>query len=664
MENRVVAQRGARPLKLAALALLVASVATPCAFDTTPILFFEARPDAPIGNYVDGKLGIVQPTYARSHLVVAYRYFSGNPPAAAEREGFLAVLQHRLKEGPGEVDPAETWERLRTKIRGEPYKWPPDRTHSATDAYEFFTNCGDDAFATAATTLESRMKTFGATNPAVMRWLDAQELVFANCTEGKEIPQDDPSLPPLLRQDRQYQTAAANFYALRYDDARRQFLAIARDKNSPWAKTARLVATRVLIRAENLNVPIEENDPLTLADEELRAILADASMKSLHDAAWDLLQVTTFRRDPGQRMRDAVKGITGGEREARRVRTHFADYTLLLDKDVKSDDDMTDWITTFQSGNFARAFEKWQATKKTHWLVAAITHVKPEDASVATLLEATVPADSPAATQIAYHRARLLLAAERDDDARAELDRALARDIPTSARNQLLEERRGLAKSLADFLRDVPATPVGEGPDTIEPGAQPTLPEDAAAVLNYWTPLKTLQLMAKDESLPEGIRSRIAGAASTREMLLKKPTFDTAYALAQDRSFTPYMHPLDGGAGGWWCANGLPYDAALVSATRLPPFLYDTAKTADAEIEKLRALGSGASWILRTAMARAKSHPDDERVPELLSLAIKGTRYACGDADTEKLAKQAFGVLHRQYAKTTWAHDTPYWYKP
>ena len=75
-------------------------------------------------------------------------------------------------------------------------------------------------------------------------------------------------------------------------------------------------------------------------------------------------------------------------------------------------------------------------------------------------------------------------------------------------------------------------------------------------------------------------------------------------------------------------------------------------------------MGSGATWILRTVLARAKSHPDDPRVPEALSLAILGTHRACGDGDTEKLAKEAFGVLHKRYGKTSWAAETPYWYKP
>ena len=625
MEHRAIP----RPLKVAALALLCATVATPCSFDTTPILFFDVRPDAPIAAYVDGRLGILQPAYARSHLVVAFRYLSGKPPSAAEREGFRDLLEHRLKEHPDGVgpDPVEQWERTRAGIRGVEYKWPPDRTRSVAGAYDSYDNCTDDAFATASKTLAQHQKTLGAANPAVMRWLDAQEMVFANCAEGEaRIPTDDASLPAVLRADRQYQIAAANFYALKYDEARAQFRAIARDRQSPWQKTARLVATRVLIRAENLDVPIDVADPLAIADEELRAILADASMKPLHDAAWDLLAVTTLRRDPQQRFRDAAKGLLGGETSARRVRTHLADYTILWDQEFTGDDELTDWIRTFQSGDVAHALERWNATKGTQWLVAALTHVKPEDASaVASLLEAskTIPADSPAVASVAYHRVRLLLAANRDDEARAELDRVLVRDLPVSARNQLLAERRAVARSLAEFLRDTPARPVGEGADAIDPeSAPPRLPDDAAVVLNYWTPLKTLSLAAADESLPAEIREPLTRAVATRKMLLAEPTFETADLLVHDTEQKPYVDAIES-FGNWWCAGG-------AQTAPLPPFLRTTLPAANAEQEQLQAMGSGATWILRTVLARAKSHPDDPRVPEALSLAILAMAKADG----------------------------------
>ena len=110
----------------------------------------------------------------------------------------------------------------------------------------------------------------------------------------------------------------------------------------------------------------------------------------------------------------------------------------------------------------------------------------------------------------------------------------------------------------------------------------------------------------------------------------------------------------------WWCKGG-PSELE-VAAPPVPPFLEDN-HDADREKLKLEQLGSGASWILRTTLARAKSHPDDPRVPEALALAIEGTRWACGDDATDKLAAQAFGVLKKRYAKTKWAEETEYWYR-
>ena len=43
----------------------------------------ERHPDLPLGPFVAGRLGVLQPTYARSHLVVAYAWLSGKGLDAA-----------------------------------------------------------------------------------------------------------------------------------------------------------------------------------------------------------------------------------------------------------------------------------------------------------------------------------------------------------------------------------------------------------------------------------------------------------------------------------------------------------------------------------------------------------------------------------------------------
>ena len=678
MEHRALA----RSLKIALLALLCAGVATPCSWDDTPVLFLELRPDAPIDDFIDGHLGILQPSFARSHLVIAFRYLSGRPPSPVEREGFRALLRHRLDEYPdGEkpMDPGEQWERQRSSLRGIEYKYPPYRFHAIDETvYESFENCNDSAFATATATLQQRIAELG--KPAAMQWLDAQEIVFANCSNDEAtIPADDATLPAVLRADRTYQIAAANFYAMRYDEARARFLDIARDAKSPWQKVSRIIAVRALLRAQNLGRTAKESEPLVVADRELRAILADPSMASLHDAAWDLLAVTTLRRDPQQRFRDAARALlAGSETSARRVRVQLADYTLMWDKDATSDDELTEWVRTFQSGDAAHAVARFQSSKSLPWLVAALVHVKSDDGAVPALLEASNTHTSH--LTIAYHRVRLLLAREQYDAARTEADRALASaDLPQSARNLFLQQRRVLARSLDEYLRDALVKPVAFGTDLadIDP-SYAALPPDAAAVISYWMPLDMLVAASRAPSLPPLVATALHNAAYTRALLLGRrdlarqldptttlPTnFDLAYHLTQHTELTPYVEGLGtGDTGAWWCKGGSPWARATLAATPIPRFL-DTDDPADAESETLQSLGHAPDWIFRTILAHAKSHPTDPRVPEALSLAIKETRHACGNDATAALAKQAFQLLHRRYAATTWAADTPYWYKP
>ncbi|HYC91210.1 MAG TPA: hypothetical protein VEO54_18465 [Thermoanaerobaculia bacterium] len=656
------ARATARPLKLAiAIALLCAGVATPCSFDSEPMLFFTVRPDAPIERYVEGQLGILQPGYARSHLVIAFRHLSGRPPSPVERQGFLELLRHRLGEYPEEqVLPQETWERLRTSVRGVEYKNYPDSSRVLDDEeYTWIDNCTGDAFTTAVETLNARVQTFGAKSAAVAAWLDAQELVFGNCSDGDvSVPDAEESLPAIIRADRSYQKAAAHFYAMRYDDAHEGFYTLANDAKSPYRDVSRLLAVRTLIRATT----VASEDHLQQAQDELREILADRGMKRYHESAWGLLAYTVALRAPQQRFDDAARALLAGAPSARHARTELGDYTTLWEREgvTPGNDELTDWIRTFQNGDVAHALERWKATKGTPWLVAALTHAKPTDAAAEKLLQdsANITPRSPAYAHVAYHRVRLM----RDEAAaHAELDRALAAALPVSARNQFFEQRRFIARSLQEYLRHTPVTIVGEG---FEPThgkyTENLLPPDAAVVINYWMPVEMMAAAAKDESLPELLRSQIGGAAELRAALLQKPDFDLAYESAQRTYYRPVVRPFNRQTERvhWWCPF---YHYATEDGVKppRPSFLPDN----DAEMEKLNDLGSGASWLLRTTLERARTHPDDPRVPEALALAIEGTRWACGDEETDALAEKAFGVLKRRYAKTKWAKQTKYWYR-
>ncbi|HEY0432070.1 MAG TPA: hypothetical protein VGC61_09635, partial [Pyrinomonadaceae bacterium] len=59
-------------------------------FTISAVFSFTIHPEYPLENFARGELGVVQPSYARSYLYVAYRYFAGT--------GFTATEQHALVE--------------------------------------------------------------------------------------------------------------------------------------------------------------------------------------------------------------------------------------------------------------------------------------------------------------------------------------------------------------------------------------------------------------------------------------------------------------------------------------------------------------------------------------------------------------------------------------
>jgi hypothetical protein len=702
-----------RAFRVALIIALCAATAVPCSWDDTPAFAFRVRPDDPIESYVNGRIGILGREFARSHLVVAYRWLSGSPPSDVERQGFLDLLQHRLKEVIPE-NREKGWQQARAEIRGVQAGSGIYTTRNAGN-YAYFENCTGDAFLKASEVLRDRALRFGAKSPAVAGWLDAQDAVFANCSEGEVLPKPaDDSLPALLKADRAYQIASANFYATRYDDARAQFMTIASDAGSPWRQTARFVAARALLRkatvfakSEDAASYVFDKEPMEQAEKDLRAILADASMAPFHDAARALLNFAVFRLRPEERLKETATALARGtSTTARDARSNLADYTLLLDTlEGEHEDDLTGWIETFQAGGDATA--KWRETKKLHWLVAAIASAPVADANELLDASGKIDAASPAYPMIAYHRARLLLAANKSDAARSEIDRALALGedrLPPSSRNLLIEQRRGIARTLADYLRDAQVKPVGnDSEQTPDSSLKAVLPPDAADVIDEVMPLEMLAEAAQKE-LQEEIRNPILIAAWTRAILLDRD--DVAKKLAPlvialdpnlEKPFAAWLkasgsqrrfaaadlivhfgglqpnvqwyggrpandHDLasvNHGGGNWWCIRKSEVDRVT------PPFLADPTLVSTAADERLALLelGAGATWMLRAFIDLAEAQPKDPRVAEGLSLAVKGTRWSCGDGETDRLAEEAFNILHKRYAATTWAKETPYWYR-
>ena len=540
-------------------------------FFTDAIFVYTKHPDFPLEAFAAGKLGVLQPSYARSYLVVAYRSLTGNSLSATEAKGMKALWDERLNYGweLHDDDWVKSWIEARKKVPGlaAPAAINVFRNREKPHEYESYLNCQQDAFDTAIATLNDRIKQFGADSIGVRSWVAAQDLVFANCSEGKHMPAaastEAPDLPPLLRSDRDYQLAAANFYAGNLDEAKQQFDVIARDDASPWRDKAAYLAARSVLRKGSLAEKEEEGRPaLTEAEARLNAVIKDKSLASSHRAAARLLNLARLRLHPVEKIHELANVIMKKDASVD-FKQDVWDYTVLLDKFLYHDeddettkakppaslknDDLSDWILTFEDESVeasARAFQRWEQTKALPWLVAAMA--KNDGSKVDALLKSADGVDrfSPAFACVTFHAVRLLIAAGRATEARGVLDRTLANDrasLTPSALNLLLGQRMMVAANLDEFLQAAQRKPAGfsddndgrEIPDEEDAAKSALLlfASDSAGIFNQVMPAATIKDAARNTKLAPNLQRDLAQAAFLRAAMLDER--ETAVQAAQ-----------------------------------------------------------------------------------------------------------------------------------
>ena len=725
-------------------------------FFTDAIFVFQKHPDYPLEKFARGNVGVLQPTYARSYLVAAYRNLIGEALSDAEVKGLTGLWQERLNRSWDESyeDWLKKWKDARATVpRVSP---PPDisvyRDREKPHEYESFLNCQADAFQNAVTTLDERTKAWGADSAAVRDWIAAQDIVFKNCRAGQEIPSPAAEQNALLRADRAYQIAAANFYATKFDDAVKSFDAIAEDGSSPWRTIAPYLAARALLRKGSLAAEAGQGKPaLADAEKRLKSIVDDSRFAKSHHAARRLLNLTRLRLRPEETVRNLAQTISRKD-AAPDFKQSVWDYTVLLDKWIADDedgvvksasvpadvraDDLTDWIVTFQDESDAatdHALDQWQSKESLPWLVAAIAKADIISGNLNDLITAAerVETASPAFPTVVFHHARLLTEMNRADEARALLDRTLGGDrkkLTLSAVNILLSERMMLAQNLNEFLRAAQREPAGfsyndDGRELpmeekevaeITRNAKLFFDVDAATVFNRLMPSSVWADAASRELLPPNLHRSVAQAAFMRAALMDRTAganrtasilaaaypetkeLLTAYQRAttpEARRFAavfltlkfPGLRPyvtagvgrganiaeMDSYRDNWWCAEApSPFGGYYAEGSdtkkpemRTPEFLKPAQAEAGREVAALQSLGTAPNYLAQAVINWGTKNPTDQRVPEALHLAVKSTRYGCTDKETGRWSKAAFDLLHRKYPNSSWAKETPYWFK-
>ncbi len=547
-------------------------------FFSDAIFVYSKHPDFPLEGFAGGKLGVINPSWARSYLVAAYRNLAGSALSESEAKAIKSLWESRLGLKSESESNDEEWIKKWTAARGKvpglaaPVQIGAYRNQEKPHEYESYLNCQQDAFENAEATLNERIKKFGADSGAVKDWVAAQDTVFSNCREGSHIPEAaGPAQDALIRADRAYQIAAANFYSTNLDEAKKQFDAIGGDKSSPWREKAAYLAARALLRKGSFADKDDERRPaLTEAETRLNAILKDNSLKASHHATSRLLNLVRLRLHPEEKLHELAHAVLkrdGGTD----FRQDVWDYTVLMDKYLETEDEttkktppaglgsdeLTDWIMTFEGdldSASAHAMERWEKTKSLPWLVAAIAHAQGQQTKTDALLSAAngVAHSSPAFPTLAYHTIRLLMESNRGSEARAMLDKVLASDraaLSPSALNLLLAQRTTLSQNLEEFLQSAQRVPAGfsddsdgrEIPDEEDStkettkGAKLFFDLDGANAFNRAMPVALIMDAASSKTLASNLRRDVAQAAFARAALLdERETASRAAALLQD----------------------------------------------------------------------------------------------------------------------------------
>jgi tetratricopeptide (TPR) repeat protein len=636
----------------------------------------EHEPEKPAEEFARGQLGVLQPGYTRDYLIVAYRHLAGIGLTEAERTALYPPPTPQA-EGQSRRNP---WLEARNRVPGVKPVTDIDayRVVKTPGAYDSYLNCHDDAFQTAAATLQ-RISQRGPA--ATAEWVAAQDQVFTNCSAGPVIPASTPD------PERAYQVAAAKFYVGQFDAAREDFERIAADTSSPWHSLAPYLAARCRLRKG------EYAEAVRLFER----VLADPAAARWHVSARGLIEFTRAKADPAGRTRELAAAVLqpGSPTLARDA----FEYHFLLDYRTSPprEDDITDWILTLQQGAAPHAVERWRATRTAAWLAAALVKVSTGDAAVPELLAAAreVKPDAPAFATVRFHSARL----SPGEGARSTAEEALRAQLPASARNLFRAVLLREARTFEEFLRYAPRTAVGAEYDVqqAKPDSSAYLDADAATMLTRGVPLARLQEAAASPLLPEAARRQLADVVFVRGVLLagRPATWDEVYRLLKTPGLKPYVDTgfgryekdpakIENFRDNWWCTvhpvedaeddsgsfffrmrAALPeplkalYPSGQMSAVFLPEA--ERAQAA-AEWKQLAALPTAPTWLGREVMRLAEATPAEPRLPEALHLVVRAGRYGCADATTREYSRRAFQLLHRRFPGSEWARKTPYYY--
>ncbi len=535
------------------------------------------HPDMPLKIFGAGNIGVVQPSWAKSYLCVAYRYLSEVPLNEKEQSSIMRLWHHRL----GEVDmfaegtytdPLDKYLKVRAKVLGLTDK-DYYQVYSPAASYSVEQRIAGSAFDTARITLEDRIKKYGVKSPQVKEWINGQDHVFGiGYDKDKSIPPAlDNNADALMKADRQYQIAAATFYLTKYGEAAKLFEKIGQDKNSPWASWSPYLVARCKVNAACGG---DEYSSFDDAKASIKALLAKETNKDKRQDYVDFLgRLEAASTDPGELLDRIVPVIAKDHCET--YGHDVGDVTVVMERiNSRSNDpenktpeydfakhDMLDWINTFQrpfEGMYYMSeeekkkmlaeynelinstIEKWRKTHSNQWLVAAVCTGTLKDPKNKDLLDASLnlPSKNPAYLTANFYAIDALIAQKNTAEARKRIQTILSmKNLPPTSQNMFKAQLLAVATTPDEYLEAACLNFPAESSNNL------FLPEDWLKVeklsdyipsssgwdgavaddLNRNLPLSRFVSMAQNKKLSSDFRKKLTACSWVRAHALNRP---------------------------------------------------------------------------------------------------------------------------------------------
>ena len=695
------------------------------------------KPDIPNARFQAGELGVLQPGMRRVYLYTAWRAIMLGAPVAKKpgtEKGLDRADGSAFGYGWDHVDGEDT----SADLVGRAARVLSIKADDP--AARMIVACPAAANAHAAATLRQLEARPDANRARVDAWLRAQYQVGESCQRAEDArysyraeklpdivaPQPLPATEPAYwRQLRDYQRAAWQFHGAHYAESTALFDQIGATAGHPMRGLGAYLALRSEVRRAVAAVPQTPRDArerqAQVLDKRGAAIVADASLQTMHEPARALLRAMRVRLTPESRL-DELNRYLGDPAHDPFALDRLGDWSILMDEakaePLRGQHAFIDWIATLQDCAGSRdgscaaparhALERWQQGTKQRghtdpWLVAALMLAEtPAPALEQAAL--AVDADDPAYLTVRYHLARLYRLAGKRDAARAIADAALKGKLSPATRNLFREERFAVATS----VRDAGAYLLRANVDMASPDAAPAedmLNDDVIAWFKRGLATADMLELARAESLPQPLRARIAGAAWIRAALLDQPetgraaadllgrlvpavaematryaraatpaerrhvalVASVAFGLSADLDMVaPPVTRIEAGdatASAWCSFKPGQFDTPTGFVWRLPapPELGDTAARRT-ELGRLEQLKTATGTFGDDVLQWADTHPADPELPWLLHVAVMSTRGGCLDKDASALSRKAHALLHKRWPRSEWARATPYFY--